>query len=117
MRESSLRVVAFCTPITMRTEKWSLRFAPTPGRSRTTGTPSDCSNAAGPTPESCSSFGVFNAPAQTITSRRAVTVRSVASEVPFAYRTPTARWPSNTMRVARAFVRTFRFARLRAGHR
>ena len=67
------------------------------------------SAALSPTPESISSCGDWNAPEDRITSRRA---RIVFVSLPCTYSTPTARLPSNRMRVARANVSTRRLARL-----
>ena len=52
---------------------------------------------ASPTPESIRSCGVWNAPEDRITSRRA---RICLVSLPCRYSTPTARLPSNRMRVA-----------------
>src|SRR5262245_61841932 len=55
--------------------------------------------ALSPTPESIRSCGVWNAPADTITSRRA---RICLSSLPCRYATPTARFASKRLRVAGA---------------
>src|ERR1700733_13225021 len=64
--------------------------------------------AVSPTPDSINNCGVWNAPDETITSRRA---RICFSSLPCRYSTPTARWPSNKMRVACAWVSTRRLLR------
>src|SRR6267142_694930 len=55
------------------------------------------SAALSPTPDSNSNCGVWNAPEETMTSRRA---RICLTASPCRYSTPTARLPSNKMRVA-----------------
>ncbi len=77
--------------------------------------PCSRSSAAGPTPESFSSFGELIEPALTITSRRA---RDGAHGVALAIlHADGATLPSNRMRVASACVRTARFGRFIAGRR
>ncbi len=62
-------------------------------------------------PESISSFGVSIAPAESTTSRRAVTARR-PGPMSCWYSTPIARVPSKSTREAHAPVRTSRFGRL-----
>jgi hypothetical protein len=57
------------------TSRWSCRCWPTPGRSCTTGMPSEPSSFASPTPDSCSSCGELNAPPHRMTSFACVCVR------------------------------------------
>ena len=90
---------------------WSWRFSPTPAESTTTSTPTPRSCAAGPMPESISSLGESIAPHDTITSRRARTVR-VWARFGSRYSAPTHRRPSSTSFLARTPVRTSRFGRL-----
>jgi hypothetical protein len=59
--------VAYMTGAT----RWSGRFWPTPGRSRMTSIPCARRCSAGRSPDSISSCGELNAPAHTMTSRRA----------------------------------------------
>jgi hypothetical protein len=79
-----------------------------------TGMPSDWSSGAGPSPESCSSCGELKVPEATITSTFDFARRL---SLPVKYSMPTARRPSNRMRVASASGTTARFVRQRAGLR
>lgn len=90
---------------------WSWRFLPTPAESTTTSTPTSRRCAAGPMPDSISSLGVSMDPQDTITSRRARTVR-VWIRSGSRYSAPTQRRPSSTSFLARTPVRTSRFGRL-----
>jgi hypothetical protein len=65
-------------------------------------------------PEHCRICGEPMAPAERITSARAVAWRVWP---PWTNSTPVARLPSNNTRVVCARVSTFRFGRLRAGLR
>ncbi len=76
--------------------------------------PSALSSSALPMPDSSSVCGELIAPPLRITSRRA---RAVATRPPFMYSTPTARRPSNTMRVTSARVLTSTLPRCCAGRR
>src|SRR6218665_3755716 len=105
------------TRATRRTEKWSLRFSPTPGRCCTTGIPSACRCCALPMPDSCSNFGVLIAPQQTMTSRFASTRLGAPAWPLTMYSTPRARCCSTRMRVACARVRMTRLARPRTGRK
>lgn len=53
---------------------WSVRLLPTPGRSATTGMPREVRRDAGPTPDTMRSWGDWKAPAESMTSLRAVRV-------------------------------------------
>src|SRR3982074_2099279 len=64
--------------------------------------------ARSPPPDNIRSCGVWNAPEETMTSRRA---RICLTSLPWRYSTPTARLPSNRMRLPRAFVSTRRLGR------
>ena len=74
----------------------------------------DAAPAAGPMPDSISSCGDSSAPALSSTSRPA---RTCLIAPPWRYSTPTARVPSNRMRVACAPVMTCRLGRARCGVR
>ena len=110
----SLIVLVLRTLKARRTCKWSCRLSPTPGSAWTMGMPCSCSTSPGPTPESCRSWGEATAPAARITSRRAVTLISAPSR---RSSTPTARRPSNRMRLAWALVSTSRLGRSITGRR
>ncbi len=55
----------------IRTDGWSCRLRPTPGRSCTARMPSCSISAAGPTPESSRSWGELYVPPDRMTSRLA----------------------------------------------
>ncbi len=116
---SAFKVLAPKTLNTARICKWSCRFSPTPGRSFTTSTPSDCSRAPGPTPESCKICGDPIAPADRITSALACTVvtspprRTTAPETRFRPSGAVA----NTSRSTFAPVQIVRLRRSRTGRR
>mmetsp|Transcript_90264 Transcript_90264/g.210046 ORF Transcript_90264/g.210046 Transcript_90264/m.210046 type:complete len:221 (-) Transcript_90264:635-1297(-) len=77
----------------------STKFRPTAGRFKTVFTPISRRRASSPTPEICSNWGVRMAPAAKITPLRAWTCASSPNW--FSTRTPTARRPSNSMRVTK----------------
>ena len=86
-------------------------FRPTPGLWATGAMPSDRRCAPSPTPESCSSRGDCNAPAQRMTSRAAV---EAPQPPPTRTSMPVARVPSNSTRVTCASVSTRQVGRATA---
>ena len=88
-----------------------LKIVADAGMSAVTPMPCARSSSAGPSPESCISCGELNAPPARMTSPLARAARVVP---PCRYSTPTARRPSNRMRLASALVSTTRLDRRRA---